>query len=263
MTKKSDWCIYTAFDANYRDIARVSVPTMRAYAAAISADFRVFEFNASGRHPAWAKIKFAQQLLQEFTHVLWVDADAVFTRTDIDIRLQGRPEKYLWAVAHPTPLHPQRGYCGINGAVHFNTGFMVLVRSEWTNTMINELWSSPAYIQQPFWEQSALNQWLGLHSGVQPWLDLDPVRPPDAPRTDRLRHVLMLNLNWNSVPGLLMGRDPVVHHYLALDPSVRYQAMHQDQVLRNAVRQHGLSGAQATEQAIDRYQALIRTLTMR
>ena len=71
MTQKSDWCVYTAFDANYRDVARISIPTMQQYAQRHGMDFRYFEFAAQNRHPSWGKIKFAEELFG-FCSCIWL-----------------------------------------------------------------------------------------------------------------------------------------------------------------------------------------------
>lgn len=238
MTPKSDWCIYTAFDANYRDIARISMPTMQRYARHYGMDFRHFEFSIQNRHPAWAKIKFAQDLFHDYEKIMWVDCDAQFVRYDDDIRKHLVPGKDLYATGHPTPLYlgwPHSldgGFVAIGKEKHLNTGVMVLMRTDWTLQLLREIWDSPKYIQSRFWEQSAINEWLGLYTGVNPAQDPHRTGLRDCPDSDKLAHIGWLDLNWNSLPGVLIGSDPIIHHFIAIAPDLRQQLMYFDRRLR-------------------------------
>lgn len=238
MTKKSEWCLYTAFDANYRDIARISMPTMREYAQRYGMDFRHFEFSIQNRHPSWGKIKIAQDLLRDYETIMWVDCDALFVRYDDDIRKCIEPGKYIYAAGHPTPMYlgwPHAldgGFISIGKQKHLNAGVFVLVRADWTLQFLKAIWSNPKYIQASFWEQSAINEWLGINTGINPASDPLKTGVIDTPNLTELAHVGWLDLNWNSLPGIAIGRNPIIHHFVALAPDLRKQLMYFDRRLR-------------------------------
>lgn len=106
-------------------------------------------------HPTWIKIDVIRKYLPLFDYVVWIDADAVFLNQDVNI------ESLLH---HDTDLViPKLEFDQVGKQMwtHTTTGFMVWKNSEWSESILNNLWNNPNdYRVNFFHEQSRLDELL-------------------------------------------------------------------------------------------------------
>jgi hypothetical protein len=104
-------------------------------------------------HPTWIKIDVLKKYLPLYDYVVWIDADAVFVNQDIKIE-----DLINDGVDLVIPKLEMDRVTG-NMWTHTTTGFMIWKNSEWSNNMLNTLWSEPKDYRFTFFhEQSRLDE---------------------------------------------------------------------------------------------------------
>jgi hypothetical protein len=104
-------------------------------------------------HPTWIKIDVLKKYLPLYDYVVWIDADAVFVNQDIKIE-----DLISDGVDLVIPKLEMDRVSG-NMWTHTTTGFMIWKNSEWSNNMLNTLWSEPKDYRFTFFhEQSRLDE---------------------------------------------------------------------------------------------------------
>ena len=107
----------------------------------------------SNWHQTWIKIDVLKKYLPLYDYVVWVDADAVFVNQDIKIE-----DLINDGVDLVIPKLEMDRVSG-NMWTHTTTGFMIWKNSEWSNNMLNTLWSEPKDYRFTFFhEQSRLDE---------------------------------------------------------------------------------------------------------
>ena len=107
----------------------------------------------SNWHPTWIKIDVLKKYLPLYDYVVWVDSDAVFVNQDIKIE-----DLINDGVDLVIPKLEMDRVSG-NMWTHTTTGFMIWKNSEWSNNMLNTLWSEPKDYRFTFFhEQSRLDE---------------------------------------------------------------------------------------------------------
>jgi hypothetical protein len=107
----------------------------------------------SNWHPTWIKIDVLKKYLPLYDYVVWIDADAVFVNQDIKIE-----DLINDGVDLVIPKLEMDRVSG-NMWTHTTTGFMIWKNSEWSNLILNTLWSEPKDYRFTFFhEQSRLDE---------------------------------------------------------------------------------------------------------
>jgi len=107
----------------------------------------------SNWHPTWIKIDVLKKYLPLYDYVVWIDSDAVFVNQDIKIE-----DLINDGVDLVIPKLEMDRVSG-NMWTHTTTGFMIWKNSEWSNNMLNTLWSEPKDYRFTFFhEQSRLDE---------------------------------------------------------------------------------------------------------
>jgi len=107
----------------------------------------------SNWHPTWIKIDVLKKYLPLYDYVVWIDADAVFVNQDIKIE-----DLINDGVDLVIPKLEMDRVSG-NMWTHTTTGFMIWKNSEWSNNILNTLWSEPKDYRFTFFhEQSRLDE---------------------------------------------------------------------------------------------------------
>ena len=88
-------------------------------------------------HPTWIKIDVLKKYLPLYDYVVWIDADAVFVNQDI--KIEDLISDGIDLVIPKLEMDRVSG----NMWTHTTTGFMIWKNSEWSNNMLNTLWSEP------------------------------------------------------------------------------------------------------------------------
>ena len=104
-------------------------------------------------HPTWIKIDVLKKYLPLYDYVVWIDSDAVFVNQDIKIEDLINDGVDL--------VIPKLEMDRVSGNVwtHTTTGFMIWKNSEWSNNILNTLWSEPKDYRFTFFhEQSRLDE---------------------------------------------------------------------------------------------------------
>jgi hypothetical protein len=196
-------CLLTAFDSAYQAIADLSLPRMQALCSAHGYVFRPARIDTSERPGGWLKIApIRAALAGGFDWVVWFDIDALVLRTDEDLRLALRGGGDLLMSWH-TPTDD--GY-GESFLPHFNTGVMAVRVCDWSRGFLARVWDTGQLVQPRGWaDQAAVMHLLGYDDV----LELGP-RRQGAPD---LAHVGRLSAAWNTIPGVAVHDDPIVHHW--------------------------------------------------
>ena len=107
----------------------------------------------SNWHPTWIKIDVLKKYLPLYDYVVWIDADAVFVNQDI--KIEDLINDGIDLVIPKLEMDRVSG----NMWTHTTTGFMIWKNSEWSNNMLNTLWSEPKDYRFTFFhEQSRLDE---------------------------------------------------------------------------------------------------------
>jgi hypothetical protein len=179
------------------DLLAISASSYSAYARRWGWDLVLSTENlAHGRPPAWAKVPFIRELLDDYEWILWIDSDAVFVDLEADIGAEQEPCSDLYLVEHRWGSPPQTPP---------NTGVLMIRSSDWSRELLDAMWDREALIDHVWWENAALMELLGY--------SLSPARLQEP--TALMSKVKFLDLAWNtlwidSVP------KPRINHYAGL-----------------------------------------------
>lgn len=185
-------CIVTSYQGDgFAQLAALTLPRMEAFAARHGYELIVHKPDGSGLTDSWMKVPAIISALRSgFDFVLWLDIDALILRTDHDILKDAQPGVDLLVSWHePKTTRP-------DGMPPFapNDGVYLIRRSEWSLEFFTRL--------------------LAMHGEVShPWLDA-------ANELDRA-HIGHLDPIWNSVPGIAVAADPIIHHFAGLTGTTR------------------------------------------
>lgn len=205
-------CIVTAYQGDeFAKLATLTLPRMEAFAARHGYELIVHPPDGAGFTDSWMKIPAIISALQcGFDFVLWLDIDALILRTDRDILEDAQPGADLLVSWHG----PQTAR--LDGAPfppHYNAGVYLIRRSEWSLDFFTRLLALHGEVTHPWREQAALLTMLGYNESLGNG-------PNVANEIDRA-HVGHLDPIWNSIPGIAMATDPVIHHFAGLTGKTR------------------------------------------
>jgi hypothetical protein len=172
----------------------LTVPTIKRYANRHGMDSQVAELLDFGLPPSWLKVTLLRDLLdQGYDGVLWVDADALFVRTDEDIRTLATAP---WNWVHNEYYQPGQPCVPCAG---------VLAVTQGAQPILDHVWKlQEVYRDHPWWEQRAALEVFGWDepSGT--------LRNPDGQAA--------LPARWNSTPASPGDDLPVIYHASGIFP---------------------------------------------
>lgn len=220
-------CIVTAYDEKYLKMARFCVDSIGRYASTHKLASCIGRIGrepglSSGRPAAWEKIPAILEVFRAgYPWVLWIDADAAFVRSDVDIRHEiGDKDLYLVIGEH---VEPRPG-----GVVHRCdqpcTGFMLVRNCDWAEQFLREMWERREFTNHCWWELAAFINLAGVDRqydekmqdlGIKQLIALaEPSRNPRAAE-EIAAHVGRLDMRWNCTDQSLasVALDPIVRHY--------------------------------------------------
>jgi hypothetical protein len=190
----------------------IALPTLFLYAdqhgwdVVISTETDLSE----GRAVSWARVPLIKSLMRDYELVWWMDADALIVDLSTDIRSVLQPDRDLYLVEHYLPL--PTGFTP-------SCGVMLWRSSEWSLSLLDEMWDSGRFIDEYPWENGALIEALGYL--VQPFfVHLHP--------TDKMKKVSFLPSEWNTVWSDPPNSTPRVHHHGSMSLAERRQMMLHD-----------------------------------
>ncbi len=198
-------------------LAKITIPAMRRYADRHLCELRVVTKTTVDRHPAWMKIpSIREALTEEFDFVLWLDADALIVRSDVDVRTAIHPTADLQLSWHgpettdwqaPPELPP-----------HFNAGVLLIRVSSWSKDFFARVWET-GQLENAMWhDQSTMHHVLCCSNvfSLENW-----IHPAKS-------HVAHLDAAWNSIPGVATAPDPIINHYAGIEDSMRLRLLEID-----------------------------------
>jgi len=198
MENKS-FAIATSFDRAFRGIGEYAVMTMQLYGALHNISLRFDDNPVLERPTPWHRIKFIPKLFAEgFDFVVWMDADAIITRFNVDVRSIIKPDKDLYMVQHE--------YNGKDNPIP-NSGFLVIRNTSWSKKLLEEIWQKKEYINHKWWENAALMDILGYKNLVGGVRNLNH---------EMLAKVEFINSEWNYLPMHEVVAEPIVTHFAGL-----------------------------------------------
>ncbi len=205
-------CIVTAYHGDdFAKLAALTLPRMEAFAARHGHELIVHKSDGSGFADSWMKIPAILSALRDgFDFVLWLDIDALILRTDrdfledvqpgIDLLISWHGPETAWLDGKPHPPH-------------YNAGVYLIRRSDWSLDFFTRLLAMHGQVTHPWLEQAALHTILGYNESLG-------TGPNVANEPDRA-HIGHLDPIWNSIPGVAMAANPVVHHFAGLTGPAR------------------------------------------
>lgn len=233
--------LLTAYDQSFGEIASVTVPRMQAYSDRNQCEFHAVTEIDCSRPGGWLKIPpIRHALTLAYDFVFWIDSDALVIRDDVDIRGEASADHDLhlcWLGPETTDWQAPPELVG-----HFNSGVMLIRNTSWAREFFAKVWESQAR-EHPWYEQATILHLLGYDNLVG-WGTEDPAN-------DDRRRVHHLDPAWNSVPGVAMAPDPIVHHYAGVDMSKRLGLMLGDAMRPvSANKEHRLERARLVSQEV-------------
>jgi hypothetical protein len=203
-------CILTAHDSRYEEIAAISAPFMRRLADAHGYTYTALRRDDCVRGAGWIKIEPILDVLSsgKFDFLLWLDADAMPVRTDVDVLTVARSDADLHMAWH-RPLAQTT-----NDPAHYNTGVMLIRASDWSRRFFEAVWQVGP-LPHRWNDQAAIHRVLG-YDGL---LGLGEDRDDEQNR----RHVGRIGDAWNSIPGVCFADDPIILHYAGI-PDLDHRA---------------------------------------
>lgn len=215
---KSSVCLLTACDSVQTLLADLTVPRMKAFAAAHGYQQRFVHGNNWKRPRGWLKIEVIRAALEEkFDFLLWMDIDAVVLRNDLDIRAAVVDTVDLQMAWHGPETSE---IMAADFVPHFNSGVMLIRVTDWSRAFFERVWET-GQLQHPWFDQATILHTLGYDA----CLGLGPDRADEPNRS----HLARLDTVWNSIPGIATAPDPIVHHYAGVgNPSTRLKIVEAD-----------------------------------
>lgn len=215
------WCLLTAYDNGFSEIAKLSVPAMRRYAEMYGMEFREVLDKSYGRPPAWSKLYLTKECFDEgFDYVFWIDADAVIRRFDEDIRRVVRHDADFYFVRERHPI------IGTPSKWRLNTGVYVMRNCDKSRRLIDEAIERDEFTNHMWWDQAAISAVFGFWSVF--WRTEE--HKPDEP-TELSRHIGWLPSKWNASPLYDPEPDAIIHHFYGLRGGGKKAAMEIDAVI--------------------------------
>lgn len=202
--KSSDVALLTFATLEYSELLKLSGPLMKEYAKHWNFDF--FELNRSldsDRPISWSKLIAIQQLLEDYTFVIYLDADVMILNFDRNILdLMNGKQDFAWRVTN------------INGKPSPNAGVMIFRSSPLTLSMIDLAYAQSDLIFDGWWEQAALIRVLGY---------ADPRQSPMSEKPRRLieLHECLLPANWNATGMEKCVGNPYIRHFAGLPIDIK------------------------------------------
>lgn len=133
------------------------------------------------RPPAWDKIRLIQMMLaagSEF--VVWLDADTLVVRPEIDVRTALRDGSPIGMCRNPLPWADQPW--------HYNSGVIFVRNTADARWFFDEVWRAGHVDHHPWQEQARINQLTQQHANL----------------------VQRLDDEWNCTNGVNSTRDPII-----------------------------------------------------
>jgi hypothetical protein len=151
--------IITAHNNRFKELASYNIPIIKNYCEYYGYSYQIYEIPDDYPRPAaWSKIDY---LIQEINnrpnqYTLWIDADAIILRHDIDLWSFIRPEKYL--------------YLSKDNSI--NTGVFLIKNNGIIKKLLEQAWSMTQYLNHNWWEQAAIidlvnNNYLSINNYIE------------------------------------------------------------------------------------------------
>lgn len=176
----------------------------------------VDENNYSDRHLTWVKIDILRKKLPFYDYVVWIDADAIFM--DMDVKI----EDFL--KDDPNLVLPKMEMDKNSGNVwtSCSTGFMVWKNCEWSENILNDLWSNPGKFDFEFFhEQSLLDDKLSEYYKLNPNILSKSSEDLESPVL--LDKILVLPFSYQ---GCYVDDEFKFIYHASGDTSTKYQRLH-------------------------------------
>jgi hypothetical protein len=158
------------------ELLELALPGFEAYADRHGYDLLTDPPRLNVRPPSWGKVIRLLQTLGRYQEVLWVDADVLILRDDVDVADEVDPDAWQAITLHET-REGSIPSCGV-----------WYCRPE-LRPALEEMWRMSRYTNHPWWEQAALHDALGY--GGTPVRLLAP--------TDLYDRTCWLDPGWNSL----------------------------------------------------------------
>jgi hypothetical protein len=201
-------CVATAYTENFSEIGDLAAMTHRFYADRHGLDARAQVGFTLDRPASWFRVRWIPQLFDEgYDYVLWVDADAIFSRFDVDVRSVIDPNADLHMVQHYHKLKRRE-------FMSPNMGVILLRNCQWSRDLLAQLWSMTEYINHHLWENGAFLKLAGYNNNLK--------LGPDRLNEELLSRVKFLSEDWNRIAP---GGEPIIRHYSGISREARLRTM--------------------------------------
>lgn len=203
-------CVTTSFDEPFASIGEYAAMSIEHYARCHGFSAHIERSFEIDRPPAWRRVRLIAELFdQGFDYVMWVDADAVFTRFDVSILSEVSRDAHLYLSKVPARMLSDQDFP--------NTGVMLIKNCDWSRSLLLTLWSMDQYTHHFLWENAAMVKLMGFNSLLGDG--------PDTPNDDFLKYVKWLPVIWNNIPGCSNDDDAIIVHWAGHPAEVRRREM--------------------------------------
>ena len=198
-------CLLTSYDAAYAECGDLALATFTAYAQKHHLNLEVIKDFDCGRPAPWAKIPLIAAMLNKgYDWVIWIDADALIIRADINILDQTKSNHDLYLTCHRLSENFLPGMAFSYDVP--NTGVMIFKNSDWSKQFLENIWEEESFIHHYWWENAAVMKLLGYEFLLDTSL-------ANRPNPEIMSHIGWLDRDFNSIPGVCCGKNPMVLHF--------------------------------------------------
>ncbi len=193
--------LVSAANESHIPLLDLAAPTFRQYAEQHHYHCEVIRGYNCDRPASWQKIPIILDLLESFSPVLWVDADAMFARTNRDIREDAIDPYDLWTGGGREIWMTLHRVNYLSWPL-LNAGVLVVYNTPRVIDFLYRVYDQAQFTDHPWWEQAAIMHLLGYDLDFRGW-----AKP--GPETEWSPLVGWLGTEWNS-----MSHDPHPHPYI-------------------------------------------------
>jgi hypothetical protein len=186
-----------------------SLPRLRRFAERHGYDLVIGTGDSADRPPYWAKVLLLQRLLPTYSRLLWVDADVLILKDDLDV--PPLPAGTFQALVEHSREH---------GLV-VNTGVWLLQRTRDAEDFLRLVWGSTSRVDHAWPEQAAVMELLGYDVGEGP---LGVTRKFSRP-SEWLAKTSFLPQDWNEPTWWEFPGTTRMLHLMATPNRVRVRVM--------------------------------------
>ncbi|TGA98716.1 DUF273 domain-containing protein [Sporolactobacillus shoreae] len=206
----SDTVICSLAIGEHQNLLNLMKPTVDLYANTHGFDTVFVTYPLTNRPVAWDKVVLIRKLLDDYSLVIWMDADTMIVnpRQNIKDDLDSNYDMHLCTHKGVEPCCP-------------NTGVWVVKKTARSIQILEDIWNQTDYIPNHPWEQGALFKLLGYPNPRDFFYYVGPTEYTHCIKTLDIKYNSMMS--WGGFLGA--SSNPVIVHHCGVPLEERLTSM--------------------------------------